>query len=69
MEMTAAETRLDLDTELERIEQWRSEELERAGYSVRAAATIAARHDVDLHLAIDLIANGCPHEVALQILL
>jgi hypothetical protein len=69
MEMAAAETRLDLDTELERIEQWRSEELERAGYSVRAAATIAARHDVDLHLAIDLIANGCPHEVALQILL
>jgi hypothetical protein len=69
MEMTAAETRLALDTELERIEQWRSEELERAGYSVRAAATIAARHDVDLHLAIDLIANGCPHEVALQILL
>jgi hypothetical protein len=69
MEMTAAETRLALDTELERIEQWRAEELERAGYSVRAAAGIAARHDVDLHLAVDLIANGCPHEVALQILL
>ena len=67
--MTAAETRLALDTELDRIEQWRTEELERAGYSVRAAASIAARHDVDLHLAIDLIANGCPHEVALQILL
>ncbi|HEX6489848.1 MAG TPA: hypothetical protein VF002_00585 [Gaiellaceae bacterium] len=58
-----------MDTELERIEQWRAEELERAGYSVRDAARIAARHDVDLHLAIDLIANGCPNPVALQILL
>jgi hypothetical protein len=67
--MTAAETQLPLDTELERIEQWRAEELERAGYPVRDAAGIAARHDVDLHLAVDLISNGCPVPVALQILL
>jgi hypothetical protein len=67
--MTAAETALALDTELERIEQWRQEELERAGYSVRDAARIAARHDVDLHLAVDLVASGCSHELALQILL
>jgi hypothetical protein len=45
------------------------EELERAGYPVRDAARIAARHDVDLHLAVDLISNGCPVPVALQILL
>lgn len=67
--MTAAESRHALETELERIEQWRAEELERAGYSVREAARLAARHDVDLHLAVDLIKSGCPHEVALQILL
>jgi hypothetical protein len=69
MGITAAETHLALDTELERIEQWRAEELERAGYPVRDAARIAARHDVDLHLATDLISQGCPIPVALQILL
>jgi hypothetical protein len=67
--MTAAESHLTLESELERIEQWRAEELERAGYSVRDAALLAARHDVDLHLAIDLVGHGCPHEVALEILL
>ena len=67
--MTAAQTRLYLDTELERIEQWRAEELERVGYPRRDARELAARHDVDLHLAIDLLRQGCPVLVALQILL
>jgi hypothetical protein len=67
--MTAAETRLDLDTELERIEEWRRDELARVGYPVREAARLAARHDIDLHLAIDLISKGCPVPVALEILL
>jgi hypothetical protein len=67
--MTAAESRLALDTELERIEQWRAEELERAGYPVREAKRLAARHDIDLHRAVDLIETGCSHELALQILL
>jgi hypothetical protein len=66
--MTAAETRLVFETEIERIEQWRAEELERAGYPPLAAGELAARHDVDLHLAIDLVRPGCPVEVALQIL-
>jgi hypothetical protein len=57
------------ETELERIEQWRSEELERAGFEPRAAATIAARHDIDLHRATDLVRNGCAPELALEILL
>jgi hypothetical protein len=68
-DMTAADTRLDVDSELERIEQWRAQELERAGFPPLDAARIAQRHDVDLHLAIDLISQGCPHSVALQILL
>ena len=67
--MTAAETFLALDTELERIEQWRAEELERAGYGVRDAARLAGRHDVDLHLAVDLLVRGCPPQLALEILL
>jgi len=67
--MTAAETHLAYDTELERIEQWRAEELERAGYPRRDAVRLAERHDVDLHLAIDLISRGCPPPVAIDILL
>ena len=67
--MTAAETQLVYDTELERIEQWRAEELERAGYPRHDAARLAERHDVDLHLATDLISRGCPPHVALDILL
>jgi hypothetical protein len=57
------------ETEIERIELWRAEELERAGYEPRAAAAIAARHDIDLHRAGDLLKQGCPPELALQILL
>ena len=56
-------------SELERVERWRATELERAGYSAEAAARIAARHDVDLHRAVKLLENGCPAELALQILL
>lgn len=69
MNMTAAETRLALDTEVDRIEEWRREELERAGYPVREAARLAERHDVDLHFATDLISQGCPVPVAVEILI
>jgi hypothetical protein len=65
--MTAAEAQVA--TEIERIEQWRMEELERAGYSLEAADTLARRHDVDLHEATALIARGCPSDLALRILL
>jgi hypothetical protein len=67
--MTAAETGLQEDTEFARVQAWRAEELERAGFDPEAAARLAARHDVDLHLAIDLVRQGCPHEVAVSILL
>ena len=67
--MTAAETDLRDDTELERVQAWRAQELERAGYSPAAATQLAARTDVDLHRAIDLVRQGCPHDVALSILL
>ena len=57
------------ETEIERIELWRAEELERAGYEPRAAATIAARHDIDLHRATELMRLGCPYELAIEILI
>jgi hypothetical protein len=66
--MTTAEAGTQ-SVELERVEAWRAEELERAGYSHEAAAELAARHDVDLHRAVDLLRQGCPHDVALAILL
>ena len=65
--MTAAE--MLYDNELSQVERWRIDELERAGYDPRAAMTLAARHDVDLHRAVDLLHNGCSAELALKILL
>ncbi len=56
-------------SEIERVERWRREALERAGYPPDAAARIAARLDLDLHEAVGLLERGCPPEVALQILL
>jgi hypothetical protein len=56
-------------TEIKRIERWRAEELERAGYEPRAAGRLAVRHDVDLHAAVDLLERGCPSDLALKILL
>ena len=67
--MTAANTNVIVESELDRIVRWRSEELERAGYSPDGAASLAARLDVDLHEAIDLVKRGCPAEIALRILL
>ena len=66
--MTAAELQTP-SSELSQVERWRADELERAGYDARAAAEIAARHDIDLHRAVDMLRRGCPAELALQILL
>ncbi len=67
--MTAAEIQILAETELERVEQWRAEELERGGYKPADAARLAARHEVDLHVAVALLERGCPAELALEILL
>ena len=68
-EMTAAELHVVGDTELERVESWRAEELLRAGYEPSDAVALAARHDIDLHLAVELIKRGCPDELAIEILI
>ena len=67
--MTAAELRVVNDTEMERVEHWRAEELIRAGYDPTDAVALAARHDIDLHLAVELISQGCPYEMAIEILI
>lgn len=69
--MSAAEAELETyyTTEIIRIEQWRHEELERAGYDPESALVLAASHDVDLHGAVNLLRRGCSVDLALQILL
>ena len=55
--------------EVELVEQWRLDSLERAGYDPESAAVLAASPEVDLHLAVSRLKRGCPAELALQILL
>ena len=67
--MTAAELHLTTETEQERVEHWRAEELVRAGFDPSDAIALAARHDIDLHLAVELVPQGCPYETAIDILI
>jgi len=66
--MPAAEIHIQ-ETEQQRVERWRAEELERSGYDHESAVQLASRADVDLHRAIELLRSGCPAETALRILL
>ena len=66
--MPAVDDELFVETELERVERWRAEELVRAGYDVDAALELSLRPDVDLHAAIGLLERGCPPALAVRIL-
>ena len=57
-----------IETELDRVERWRTAELMRVGFPGDDAVALAARFDVDLHDAIDLVQRGCPPELAVRIL-
>ncbi len=69
--MAAVTTQVFLadETERERVIRWRVEQLSKVGYSWPAAMVIAANTQVDLHLAVGLVQNGCRPEVAVRILL
>ncbi len=58
-----------VESELERVERWRAQALERAGYDQESAQELSSRLDIDLHDAIQLLERGCPAELAVQILL
>jgi hypothetical protein len=47
---------------------WRLEQLRLAGYESRQAKLLAARLDIDLHQAVDLVHSGCPPKLAVKIL-
>ena len=67
--MATAEVHIITETEQERVEHWRAEELVRAGFDPSDAIALAARHDIDLHLAVELVEQGCPYETAIDILI
>lgn len=50
------------------VQEWRSETLTRAGYGEEAAQKLA-ESNVDLHLAVRLVEQGCDPELAAAILL
>ena len=57
-----------IETELERVERWRTAELMRVGFAGDDAIALAAHTDVDLHQAIELVQRGYPPELAVRIL-
>lgn len=67
--MAAAELTQQI-TEGERVQAWRQDELERAGYPPELARELAGRFDIDLHTAVALVREqGCAPDIAARILL
>jgi hypothetical protein len=67
--MTIAELTAPNEQESTAVLEWRFSQLTRSGYAAGDALALAARTDVDLHGAANLVARGCPPSVALRILL
>jgi uncharacterized protein YhjY with autotransporter beta-barrel domain len=55
-------------TERAKVESWRLHVLIEAGYPLPLAERLAGS-EADLHLAVDLVAAGCPATVAAEILI
>ena len=55
--------------EEERVLGWRFDELQRAGFDSELAFTVATQRQIDLHVALGLVARGCPPGTAARILL
>lgn len=56
-------------SEVELVQSWRLEVLLQVGYGRYDAELLAKRLDIDLHLACDLLEQGCSPEQAIAILL
>ena len=67
--MTAAQFELLDEVQAQEILSWRFDALTRAGYDASDALVLATRVEIDLHVASDLLAHGCPVSTALRILL
>ena len=55
-------------SERSKVESWRLHVLIEAGYPLSLAERLAAS-EADLHLAVELVTNGCGHAPAAEILL
>lgn len=66
--METAQLEIEGAPEEELIERWRYEQLRSVGYEQATAIELAGRPEVDLHLAVDLLRDGCPPALALRIL-
>ena len=58
----------EVETERSKVESWRLHVLIEAGYPLDVAERLAAS-EADLHLAVELVGNGCAHATAAEILL
>ena len=58
-----------VESEHDQVVRWREHELERVGFDIALARTLARRLDVDLHQAVDLVNNGCSPDLVARILL
>ena len=58
----------DADPVESTVDEWRFRQLLAAGWPEQEALLLAARHDVDLHHACELLDRGCDTELAWQIL-
>jgi hypothetical protein len=67
--MECMDVELPATTKDEDVIFWRADELRRAGYDPAAILELAPRMDIDLHLAVGLLARGCASGTALRILL
>ena len=66
--MTEVTEIAEFETERSKVESWRLHVLIEAGYPLTLAERLAAS-EADLHLAVELVGNGCGHETAAEILL
>jgi hypothetical protein len=55
-------------TERSKVESWRLHVLIEAGYPLSLAERLASS-EADLHVAVELVNNGCEHATAAEILL
>ena len=58
----------EVETERSKVESWRLHVLIEAGYPLTLAERLAAS-EADLHVAVELVGNGCAHATAAEILL
>ena len=55
--------------EADQVLGWRFEMLEQAGFEPVQALALATSSHVDVHVAVALLAKGCPRDTALRILI